>query len=662
MGKIKNKIPREWFVYICTFAVFLLVIGKLFLLQVVNADELKAKGMEMESSIQEAIIERGTIYDAQNNILARSLETKDIYADTKNMNQLLLKNKKGLTKDSIAQQLSGLIGKSSDEILLQLNKDSYSICLARQIDLDTAQKIKALSMPGINLMDSLKRVYPMNTSAASVLGIVNAAGHGVEGVESAYDKELLGISDSAQASQQKQLPGQINVAEELKGNNIVLTLDSTIQHLLEQELDGIMSEYSPKKATILAMDPMTGKILGMGSRPTFDPNSYKNTKDEDRKNLGVSMIYEPGSTFKIITGSIGLEENTFTPDELFNDPGYLKVGARTITNWDSDRKPHGVITFSDGMRLSSNVVLALAGEKIGKDTFYTYLKSFGFGSKTKVDISGEEQGLLIDKSRVKELELATMSFGQANMVTPIQLLTAISSVANGGTLYQPYIVDRIISNEGAIIKQSEPKAVRKILSAKTCQLMNNILVNVVENGTGASAKIEGIKVAAKTGTAQKIDPKTLSYSETDKIASFVAYAPADSPKIAVLVILDTPEGDLVQGGTMAGPHAKKILEGALQYYGIPVSSDTPSNVNSFVQGEVIRPQPGDVTPEREPVAGEVVVPDLTGLTIRQVGSELGKLELRYKFQGSGTVTKQFPQPGKIVNKGDTVEVVFSGQS
>jgi stage V sporulation protein D (sporulation-specific penicillin-binding protein) len=422
-----------------------------------------------------------------------------------------------------------------------------------------------------------------------------------------------------------------------------------------------MAEYSPKKATILAMDPMTGKILGMGSRPNFAPINYKNTKDEDRKNLGVGMIYEPGSTFKIITGSIGLEENIISPDEHFDDPGFLKVGGRTITNWDSDQKAHGSITFTVGMKLSSNVVLRQAGEKIGKDIFYTYLKSFGFGAKTKVDISGEEQGLIIDKSRVKELELATMSFGQANMVTPIQLLTAISSVANGGTLYQPYIVDRVISKEGKTIKKNEPKAVRKILSSKTCQLMNNILVDVVESGTGAAAKLEGIKVAGKTGTAQKIDSKTLSYSDTDKIASFVAYAPADNPKIAVLVVIDTPKGTLVQGGTMAGPHAKKILEGTLQYYGIPVSSETPSNVNSFVQGEAIRPQPKDVTPEREPVAGEVVVPDLTGLTIRQVGAELGKLELRYKFQGSGTVKKQFPEPGKVVNKGDTVEVVFSGQ-
>jgi cell division protein FtsI/penicillin-binding protein 2 len=229
----KIKISREWIVYIGTFVVFLLVIGKLFLLQVVNADELKAKGTEMESSIHETIIERGTIYDAQNNILAKSVETKDIYADTKNMNQLLLKNKKGLTKDSIAKQLSGLIGKSSDEIMLQLNKDAYSICLARQIDVDTAQKIKDLNLPGINLMDSLKRVYPMSTSAASVLGIVNAAGHGVEGVELSYDQELLGVSDSAQPSQStEQLPGQTNIDEPIKGNNIVLTLDSTVQHLI----------------------------------------------------------------------------------------------------------------------------------------------------------------------------------------------------------------------------------------------------------------------------------------------------------------------------------------------------------------------------------------------------------------------------------------------
>nr|WP_041445281.1 penicillin-binding transpeptidase domain-containing protein [Syntrophobotulus glycolicus] len=641
----KTKFTRETLIYIFVFTVFLLIIGKLFLLQVIHADELRAKGLDMKSNLQEPIIERGTIYDFQHNILAKSIETKDVYADTKNMNELLPKRKDGLTKDTIAAQLAPLLGKSSDEILALLHKDSYYIVLTKNIDLDHAQKIKQLGFPGINFSDSYKRVYPMGNTASSVLGIVDATGHGIEGVEKTADQDLLNVLD-----------------DENRGNNIVLTIDSTIQYLLEQELDGIVGEYSPKRTTILAMDPMTGKILGMGSRPTFDPNDYRNTKNEDRKNLGVSMIYEPGSTFKIITGSIGLEENIISPEEKFDDPGYLNVGSRTITNWDSDRKPHGLITFSDGMRLSSNVVLALAGQKIGKETFYTYLKSFGFGTKTKVDLSGEEQGLLIDQSRVKDLELSTMAFGQANLVTPVQLLTAISSVANGGTLYQPYVIDRVLSTEGKILKQNEPKTVRKILSPKTCREMNDILVNVVENGTGASTKIEGIKVAGKTGTAQKIDPVTLAYSETDKIASFVAYAPADNPKIAVLAILDTPKGDFVQGGVMAGPHVKKILEGALQYYGIPVSSDTPSDVNNFLEGEATRPQPKTVTPEREPVNGEVMIPDLTGLTIRKVGEELGKLELRYKFQGSGTVTKQFPEPGKIVNKGDCVEVVFSGQT
>ncbi|MFA6808852.1 MAG: penicillin-binding transpeptidase domain-containing protein, partial [Eubacteriales bacterium] len=440
-----------------------------------------------------------------------------------------------------------------------------------------------------------------------------------------------------------------------------LTLDATIQHLLEVELDSIVEESHPLRACIVAMDPMTGKVLGMGSRPSFDPNNYYDTKAEQRRNLATSMIYEPGSTFKIITGAIALEEKIIASEEKFNDPGYLKVGNKVITNWDSEEKSHGVITFSDGMRLSSNVVLAQVGEKIGADVFYTYLKSFGFGSKTGIDISGEERGLLIDKEKVKDIELATMSFGQANLVTPIQLITAISAVANGGNLYEPYLLDKIIDSKGEFVYEHEPIINKKVISKTTSSLMTDILESVVDDGTGKIAQIPGIKVAGKTGTAQKIDPVTKEYSETDYVASFVAYAPTDDPRIAVLVVIDTPEGDNIQGGRLAGPHVKKIIEGALQYYGISVASNTPSDINDLDLEVNLRPDPEVVKPERSPGNGEAVVPNLKGLTIRQVGEILGNLELKGNLVGSGLVIKQSPQAGKVINKGDCVEVIFEPQ-
>jgi stage V sporulation protein D (sporulation-specific penicillin-binding protein) len=665
VNKQGNYFTREWYVYILLIIISLLIISKLIYLQIFHASELKARGATFRMDSQTMVFERGMIVDAQGNILAKSVPAKDIYADPKTLVRYF-KNK-SLTNDEITKKIQEIadcialvLEKDKNDILELISKDLSWVSLARQVDIDQANIIVELKIPGIGCTDTYKRVYPTAGMASSVLGIVNMAGDGVEGIEYFYNSELKGEKEfNSQGN-----PSEKDIADQSisTGYNLNLTLDATIQHLVEQELDLIIEQSQPQRAVILAMDPMSGKILGMGSRPTFDPNTYLNSKSSERKNLAISMIYEPGSTFKIITGAAALEENIITPKQLFNDPGYLIVGSKKITNWDSDRKAHGDISFAEGMELSSNVVLAKVGALLGKETFYTYLRSFGFGDKTKIDIAGEEQGLLIEKDRIKELELATMSFGQANLVTPIQLLTAICAVANGGNLFQPYILDKITNKDGEILWLNESKVVREVISKNTSTTMTEILVNVVDKGTGGRAKIPGIKVAGKTGTGQKIDPETGAYSTTDFVASFVAYAPAENPKIAVLIALDTPKGELIQGGTLAGPHVKKIIESALQYYGIPVSSSTPSKLNNLSSDTIYNDkQTKPVPPEKNPEKGEVAVPNLTGLTMRQAGEELGKLDLRYKFIGSGLVYHQFPEAGKVVNKGDSIDVFFSSK-
>ena len=666
----RNKINfREFFIYSVLGIVFILLLGRLLYLHVIFAPELKARAAMLHNSNQPVMIyERGMIVDAQDNILAKSVPTRDIYADPKTMTASLTKSNSNMTeeelkakKKEIAEKLADILDKDSEDILNLLLQNSSWVSIARQADIEKANRVAELKIPGVGFTDTYKRVYPAGTMAASVLGIVNMAGDGVEGLEYYYNDELNGDVDF-KVEDSKTADGYLSLAQDnvQTGFNLKLTLDSTIQHLIEQELDSIMENGQPARATILAMDPMTGKILGMGSRPTFDPNNYGQTKEEQRKNLAISMNYEPGSTFKIITGAIALEEGVVTPEKKFNDPGYIIVGSRRITNWDSYRKAHGVISFTEGMKLSSNVVLAQVVADLGKDTFYTYLKSFGFGSKTKIDIAGEEQGLLIDKKNVKSLELATMSFGQANLVTPIQLLTAICAVANGGNLMQPYIVEKITDQDNRPIVTKNPKVVRQVLSKTTSKTMTDILVEVVESGTGTSSKILGIKVAGKTGTAQKIDPQTGGYSKTDFVTSFVGFAPADNPKIAVLVIVDSPTKGIPQGGTQAGPHVKAIIEGALQYYGIPMSSQTPSDISNLEDlPSIENPQEEPVIPEGTPGKDEVVVPNVLGLTMRQAGQKLGESGLRYEFSGSGLAINQFPQAGKIINQGDTVKVEFS---
>ena len=659
-----NYFSRDRWVQVLLGIVILLVTGKLILLQVVQAPELKAKGIERRTTDQKLQPDRGSIFDAQGNVLAQSIPVKEIYADPKTLSASITKNYYKRSKEDVAIELGTILEIDPKDILDKLNKNLSWIRIAHYVDIHKAEQIMALKIPGVGLIAEEKRIYPMGMFAASTLGIVNREGRGVEGVEYYYDKELYGNPGFQSQEQDTRASFILDTlhqsAPSSPGNSLTLTLDSTIQYFIEQQLDEAYQSTNANSVTIIAMDPMTGRLLGMGSRPSFDPTDYNKVTPEVRRNLGISMSYEPGSTFKIITGVAALEEGIVHPDETFPDPGYLRIPPRLITNWDSDQKPHGYPTFTKGMQLSSNVVLAQVAMRMGKSTFETYIKAFGFGSRTGIDISGEETGLLLPQAKVRDIDVATMSFGQANSVTPIQLLSAISAVANGGTLYRPYVVDKITNSDGEVVKQQEPTPIRQVISKSTALQMTKILELVVSDGTGQLAKIPGVNVAGKTGTAQKVDPNTGEYSSTDYIASFVAYAPSEDPKIAVLVIIDTPKTDQGhQGGTLGGPRAKAIIEEALQYYGSPVSNDTQSTVTISPSDSAIRPTPKPIIPERTPVGGEVIIPDLFGMTMRQVGETLAKSELHFNFTGSGLVNQQSPEAGNVVLKGTTIEVKFS---
>ncbi|MDA8229607.1 MAG: penicillin-binding transpeptidase domain-containing protein, partial [Desulfitobacterium hafniense] len=518
---------REKWIYIILALITVLIILRLFWLQVILSSDLKAKGVIRRTQDQSIIPMRGNIFDTQGHVLAQSVPVKEVYADPKTLSTLISGGQLKKTKEEIAQQLALILGIDKSELLNKLNKDLSWVSLAHQVDINKAEQIIALKIPGVGFNDEQKRVYPMEKIAASTLGIVKLDGHGVEGIEAFYDDILYGRQGYSSAQQDSKQRSIFNASQPFDapqpGSDLSLTLDSTIQYLIEQQLDDLQATTKAKRLSILAMDPMTGKILGMGSRPTFNPNQYNESSAEDRRNLAVSMSYEPGSTFKVITGSAALEEGIVSPSDYFADPGFYKVGNRIITNWDSDQKPHGNVTFSEGMQLSSNVVLTQIGIKLGKPAFYTYLKAFGFGTKTGIDISGEENGLLVPQDRSREIDLATMSFGQANLVTPVQLLTAISAIANGGNLLKPYVVEKVTSPDGVVIKENKLTIVRQVISNTTASQMSKIMEEVVAKGTGKTAQIPGIRVAGKTGTAQKVDPKTGQYSKTDYIASFVAF-------------------------------------------------------------------------------------------------------------------------------------------
>ncbi|MCL1917143.1 MAG: penicillin-binding transpeptidase domain-containing protein [Peptococcaceae bacterium] len=643
----KNKdtyFRRDVVVYTALALLFCVIVGRLAYVQLINAAEIEAKASSRLALVAWDVGTpyRGSIVDAQGHSLAYSVEEREIFLDPDIVRDFLAspRNTQEWTLDKVAETLGQMLSLDQAYLQEELEKNSQYVLIAPNVEMTLAQQVLGLKIEGVGGRPTYRRTYPMQTLAAGTLGIVQRDGNGAEGLEYRYNDELLGKGSGVKSLQ--------------------LTLDSTIQFLIEQEMTKLVNEYRPQRVCILAMDPMTGKILGSGSYPNFDPNAYGKTDPEQRKNLAVSMVYEPGSVFKIFTGSAAIEEAVFTQGELFHDPGYLNVGPMTITNWDSNMSSEGTsITFAQGMQASSNVVLAQVGQRLGKEKFFLYLDSFGFGRETGVDLPGEERGQLMEKGKVREIEMATMSFGQANLATPMQMLTAICAVANGGTIYKPYIVDTVFDEKNNVVRKNEPQVRRKILSEETCGIMNTILEGVVNQGTGSRAKIEGIRVAGKTGTAQKLNPETKEYYQDKYIVSFGAYAPAQDPKMALLVVVDTPQGDRVQGGQVAAPAAQHILEGALQSMGIPVAKETPGTINDVgVAGEGNVPPAVEVQPARPLVSGEACVPNLKGLTIRQAGQELARRGLGFSFKGSGLAAEQSPAPGTIVNVGDQVEVTF----
>ncbi|TGE31765.1 penicillin-binding transpeptidase domain-containing protein [Desulfosporosinus sp. Sb-LF] len=655
---------REYFVYVPLVLCVFLIVGRLVWLQVIQANGLNAKGIANRMISQTLLPERGIIYDSKGNVLSQSAHVQEIYADPKTLTQLINKHQyTKMSKDDIAKTVGGILGQDSKTILDKLNKDAQWISLAHQVDINSADKIRNLNIPGFGFVDESKRVYPQNAWASSVLGFVNQTGHGIGGVEAYYDKFLfgtLGQSTSEETSNHQLIPDTpSDIQPPKQGDNLTLTLNTTIQSLVEKQLTALETSTQAKSVTIIAMDPQTGKVLGMGTNPTFDPNNFANTPPENWTNRAISMNYEPGSTFKVVTGSAALEEKSISPNELFADPGYIKVGNHTIMNWDYGIRPAGDITFTKGMEQSSNVVLSQVGLRLGLVNFYRYLKSFGFGTKTGIDITGEESGLIIPQNNVKEVELATMSFGQSNMVTPIQLMTALCAVANGGTLYKPYVVDKVTAPDGTIVQQNQPTKIRSVISAETSNEMTKIMESVVTNGTGKLAAIPGINVAGKSGTAQKIDPQTKGYSSSSFIASFEAFAPADNPKIAVLVVVDSPKGGEHEGGPLCSPYAKIILQGALEEFNISLATEVQNSVPITPNDAPVRPVAQPVTPERLPLPSETVVPNLIGENMRQVGETISKSELHFNFSGSGLVSQQNPAGGKVVTKGSVVDVIFA---
>ena len=537
-------------------AVFLGYLGtELYLIQIVRHHDLGTRADAQYERRIPVAAKRGTIYDRRGRALAISLDAASVFAHPE------LVQDPGAT----ASQLAHALKLPSRKIRARLRSDRPFVWIQRKVDPARAEAVANLALPGVGLVPAGKRYYPRRSLAAHVIGFTGLDDKGLEGVELEYDHLLSGGVRS--------LNGRVDAlgrivfreAEAIPaGSDLFLTIDEVIQHVAERELDAAIRRSGAKSGTVIVVDPGTGEILALANVPSYDLNTYGSYPPAFRRNRALTDPYEPGSVFKLILAAAALEEGLVSPEDLFyGDNGVIEVAGVKIR----DHEQYGRMTFRDVVAFSSNVGAVKVGMKVGKDIFYSYITSFGFGLPTVVDLPGEDPGLIRQPRQWSGVSIGAVSIGYEISATPIQLVTAVAAVANGGYLMRPHVVKAVRGPDGGM-KEIHPIPVRRVLSPETARTLASMLTEVVERGTGQAAAIPGTTVAGKTGTAQKIDHSTGRYSRTQVVASFVGYVPAEDPRLAILVLIDEPQR-FTWGGSVAAPAFREIAREALSYFEIP---------------------------------------------------------------------------------------------
>lgn len=635
--------------------IIIALIGRLLYLQLYKAEEYKKGALEQWTKSIDIKSKRGIIFDRKGKKLAVSMSSYTVWATPADV--VFEK-----AKDT-ARSLAEILEMDEEIVYEQITKKQKDVKIKQWITNEQASEIRALRLGGIYVVEDNKRFYPYGTLASHIIGFTNIDNDGLEGIEKVYDKYLTGvpgkwIKTTDAANRQLPYDGE-KIYDAEDGTSVVLTIDETIQHFAEKAAQQALLENKAKNISIVIMDPKTGEILAMTSKPDFDPNTPREPLDEDTKkqwedlptdkltekwfdmwrNFAVSDIYEPGSTFKIITAAAAIEENSSQPDSHFYCNGFVRDipgGPLRCSRW---YNPHGPQTFTQGMNNSCNVVFVNVARKLGKEKLYEYVKSFGFGEKTNIDLLGEQSGIIPRNTDViKEIDLATMSYGHGIAVTPIQLVNALSAISNGGNLMKPRLVRELRDQEGKIIETFKPEIIRKVISEETSNTMLKMMETVVSEGSGTRSIIPGYRIGGKTGTAQKVIDRR--YAPNVYIGSFVAVAPIEDPKIAMLVVVDEPSAGQHYGGTVAAPVAKVILEDIFNYLEIPPDLDDANKIQEHV-----------------------IVPDIRNKAIEEVGRTLTDLGLKYtteylELTSDSKVLDQFPLPGIQVVKGSIIDLYF----
>ncbi|EFM12814.1 stage V sporulation protein D [Paenibacillus curdlanolyticus YK9] len=639
--KVSNvTVRRRMFIaLLCGIIAFGGLIGRLAYVQLVKGEDLSAKAENSWRREVPFTPKRGEILDRNGTRLAYNISSPTIWAIP-----VQIKDKEGTAK-----ALAPLLGMTPERLLPMLKKKETNVKLqpgGRKVTLDKAQQIRALALPGIVIGEDNKRYYPYGSLAAHVLGFTGIDNQGLTGIEARYDENLKGIpgniaylSDAAG----NLMPGSGDTYQAPKdGLSLQLTIDKQIQTIMERELDQAMAKLHPDHIIAIAMNPKNGEVLGMSSRPTYQPDQYRNVPTEVyNRNLPVWMTYEPGSTFKIITLAAAIEEKKVDlKNERFFDPGAVEVGGARLRCW--KKGGHGSQSFLEVVQNSCNPGFVALGQRLGKESLFDYIRNFGFGKKTGIDISGEENGILFKLSRVGPVELATTAFGQGVSVTPIQQITAVAAAINGGTLYKPHIAKGWINPDtGETVESIEPEAVRTVISESTSKQVREALESVVAQGTGGNAFIDGYRVGGKTGTAQKVINGR--YSANEHIVSFVGFAPADDPQIVVYLAVDNPQG-IQFGGVVAAPIVRNILEDSLHYLGVPPRAQQIDKEYKLGENKI------------------VTVPNLIGKTVSDLYEDMN-MNFNLSTAGTGTtIIRQAPAAGARVEKGSTIRIYLGSEA
>ena len=616
------------------FIVFIVIILKVFYIQVFEYDKLNDLANDLWSRNLPIEADRGKIYDRNGVVLADNITTTSL---------VLIPNQIE-DKKEVTEKLSKILNVSYDTMKSHVYKNTSIERVhpfGRRLSYEVAEKIEKLNLKGVYLVRESKRSYPYGSMLSHTLGFVGIDNQGLSGIELQYDKYLTGqygaIKYFSDAKGNKLELSQVYETPS-NGVNVTLTINQKIQASVERELDNAVTKYNPETALAIAMNPNTGEILAISSRPNFEASNYKNYDIETlNRNLPIWATYEPGSTFKIITLSAALNEKLVDLDkDTFYDSGKVKVANAKIKCWKAGG--HGAQTFLQVVENSCNPGFVELGNRLGKDTLFSYIDKFGFGKKTGVDLNGEASGIIFDLDKVGPVELATTAFGQGVSVTPIQQITAVSAAINGGTLYKPYIVKSLNDPEtNSVIKENTPTKVRSVISKETSYEVRRALESVVTNGSGRGAYIEGYRVGGKTGTAQKVENGR--YLVGNYILSFIGFLPADDPQIVVYVAINNPKRVVQYGGVVSAPIAKAILTDSIDALGIEKRKNTSEKKYNWNDKKYY------------------TVENVVGKTPKEAQKVLNKYNVEYSGSGN-IVVEQSPEAGTRLEESSTVRLML----